>query len=148
LALKEINSAGKKPVLNWSQIDSKGLPLPQGYGTIIATFSNGAPSGYVQMRLETAHSNLKIMEFQPWSSSQGKFINHMNRNDPNNLVSNAGHPKGYATPWITLPATAVGSGVLEFASEERPGFNLGRYVLAGLEEKLASGRQVTFKWTD
>jgi hypothetical protein len=100
------------------------------------------------MRLETGHSHLKIMEFQPWSSSQGRFINHSNSNDPNNLVSNARNPDPYITRWITLPASAVGSGVIEFASEEKPGLNQGRYVLAGLEEKLESGWQVTFTWTD
>jgi hypothetical protein len=147
LVLKEISNAGKKPSLNWSQIDSRGLPLPSGYGTIIATFSNNAPSGYVQMQLATGQSTLRIMEFQPWSSSQGRFINHMNGNDRDNLVSNADNPN-YTSRLITLPASAVGSGVIEFASEQSPGYNLGRYVLAGLEEKLTSGWRVTFTWTD
>jgi hypothetical protein len=155
LAVEEIKKAGTKPVLNWSHIDSRGRPLPNGYGTIIATWSNNAPAGYVQMRLGARHSyddnspsKVKIMEFQPWSSSKGMFINHMNGNDRNNLVSNVGHPEPYTTPWIELPATDVESGVIEFASEESTGFNLGRYVLAGLQEKLTSGWQVTFTWTD
>lgn len=146
--LRELSSAGQKPVLNWAQVDSRGLPLPSGYGRIIASFTNNAAPGYVQMRLETSRSNLKIMEFQPWSESQGKFINHMNGNAAGNYVSNAGHPDPYTTPWITVPANAVGSGVVEFASEQSPGLNLGRCVLAGLEEQLVSGRQVTFHWTD
>jgi hypothetical protein len=87
------------------------------------------------------------MEFQPWSSSHGRFINHMNGNDPANLVSNADNPN-YTSRLITVSASAVGSGVIEFASQQSPGLNLGRYVLAGLEEKLTSGWRVTFTWTD
>lgn len=147
--LNAISNAGRKPVLNWSHIDSRGRPLPNSYGTIVASFSENAPSDKVQMRLETtAGSHRKIMEFQPWDPSRGMFINHMNGNDRNNLVSNAGHPEPYTTPWIELPASAVGSGVLEFASQETETINLGRYVLAGLEEKLLKGWQVTFRWTD
>ncbi len=146
--LRELSSAGQKPILNWSQIDSRGFPLPNGFGRIIASFTNNAPSGYVQMRLETGRSNVKIMEFQPWSASQGKFLNHMNGNDPRNYVSNAGYPDPHTTGWITVPANAVGSGAIEFASEQSPGFNLGRYVLAGLEEKLLDGWQVNFMWSD
>jgi len=146
--LRELSSAGQKPILNWSQVDSRGFSLPNGFGRIIASFTNNAPTGYVQMRLETGRSNVKIMEFQPWSAGQGKFLNHMNGNDLRNYVSNAGHPDPYTTGWITVPANAVGSGVIEFASEQSTGFNLGRYVLAGLEEKLLDGWQVNFMWTD
>lgn len=148
LILKEVNRAGQKPVLNWSQIDSKGLPLPNGFGTIIATFTNDAPAGTVQLRLATGVSHLKIMEYQPWSDSKGKFLNQQNGNRASHLVSNAGYSNGYTSAWITVPANAVGSGVVEFASEHSPGLNLGRYVLAGLEEKLPGGWQVTFTWTD
>jgi hypothetical protein len=146
--LQQLSSAGQKPILNWAQVDSRGFPLPNGYGRIIATFTNNAPSGYVQMRLETGRSNVKIMEFQPWSESQGKFLNHMNGNDPRNYVSNAGNPDPYITGWITVPANAVGKGVIEFASEQSTHVNMGRYILAGLEEKLLDGWQVNFMWTD
>jgi hypothetical protein len=46
-------------------------------------------------------------------------------------------------------ADAVGSGVIEFASQETSALDIrGRYVLAGLEEQLKDGWQVTLHWTD
>jgi hypothetical protein len=147
LVLKEISRAGNKPILKWSDVDSGAGALPQGYGTIVAGWSNNAPPGYVQMQLVTGQSTLRLMEFQPWSSNHGRFINHMNGNDPDNLVSNADNPN-YTSRLITVPASDVGSGVIEFASQQSPGLNLGRYVLAGLEEKLTSGWRVIFTWTD
>ena len=83
-------------------------------------------------------SHIKIIEFEPWDAAGNQFVHGPQ-------ISNAGHV-GSVT--LALRTSQIATGVLEFASEESTGLNLGRYVLGNLPEKLNDGTRVTFYWKD
>lgn len=141
LAVDKIRNAGRKPVLNWDHLD--GRPLPGNKDTFVYRLSGGAPAHHVKIALQTDDgSHRKILEFQPYNSNTGNFINNLFR------VSNAGHPEAYITEYLTLPASLMETGVIEFASQETATIDLGRYVLEGLQQKLVSETSVVFHWRD
>ncbi|HEY7629453.1 MAG TPA: hypothetical protein VH817_02065 [Thermoleophilaceae bacterium] len=138
-ALDAFSKAGKKPIIRWADFPG---PWPPRQDKIDVSFANDAvPTGNVEIVLKTDYgSHIKILEFEPWEPETKQFVHGPQ-------ISNTGHPEG-ATATMALRTSQIGAGVIEFASEETPGLNLGRYVLGDLTEKLKDGTRVTFHWRD
>jgi len=135
-ALDAISNAGKKPVISWTDFPG---PLP-GHNDIIETsFNKNAEAGTVEIVLKTdPGSHKKYIEFEPWDPYTQQFVHAQ----PFLVATN-----DVGSPVLTFDASRVASGgVLEFASEETPSYSPGRYILAGLSDKLTDGTQVTFYW--
>jgi hypothetical protein len=138
-ALDAFSKAGKKPIIRWADFPG---PWPPRQDKIDVSFAGDVvPTGNVEIVLKTDYgSHIKILEFEPWEPETKQFVHGPQ-------ISNTGHPEG-ATATMSLRTSQIGDGVLEFASEETPGLNLGRYVLGALNEKLKDGTRVTFHWRD
>jgi hypothetical protein len=146
--LNEISNAGKKPIKRWP--DFNGQPLERG-DRITSSFEYGVVrAGTIELVLQTdIGSHWKGLALQIWVQNAGKFVNCvMLDNSAMNVVSING-PQYFRSSTV-VPATLVPGGVIEFASEESPGLNLGRYVLADLAtgDKLRDGARITFYWQD
>jgi hypothetical protein len=136
-ALKELGKLGEKPVITW---DDFGREYPKGLDMIEVSFVGGvAPAGEVEVVLLTDDgSHRKIIEFQPWVEEARNF-----GDGPS--VSNVGHPEGYRAT-MRLRTSSLALAVLQFASQETETIDLGRYVLAHLEDRLKDRTRVTFHW--
>jgi hypothetical protein len=139
-ALKEFSRIGQKPIIKWDEFPG---PWPPRGDKIYVSFGV-APPGQVDIVLKTEpDSRLKILEYEPWDPGSGSFGHST---DPKMRVSNAGHIESVT---ITLRASQLDAGVLEFASEESSASDIrGRYVLGDLASSLKDGTQVTFYWRD
>ena len=136
-ALEALSLAGKKPIIKWAEFPG---PWPPRQDRIEVSFAPAVvPAGHVEIVLQTDYgSHIKIIEFEPWDAAGNEFVHGPQ-------ISNAGHV-GSVT--LALRTSQIETGVLEFASEESTGLNLGRYVLGNLPEKLNDGTRVTFYWKD
>jgi hypothetical protein len=136
-ALEAFSQTGKKPIIKWAEFPG---PWPPRQDKIEVSFATAVvPAGHVEIVLKTDYgSHIKIIEFEPWDVVGNQFVHGPQ-------ISNAGHV-GSVT--LALRTSQIAAGVLEFASEESTGLNLGRYVLGNLPEKLKDGTRVTFYWKD
>jgi hypothetical protein len=136
-ALEEFSKAGKKPIIRWDDFPGPWLPRQD---KIYVTFVRDVvPAGEVEIVLQTDYaSHIKIIEFEPWDPDRSQFV-HGPR------IDNGGHVEKVT---MTLGTSQLDLGVLEFASEESTGVNLGRYVLGNLTERIKDGTRVTFYWRD
>jgi len=136
-ALDEFSKIGRKPIIRWDDFPG---PWPPRQDKIYLTFADDVvPAGSVEVVLKTDYaSHIKIIEFEPWDPDAKQFVHGPQ-------ISNTGHIDTVTMP---LRTSQIASGVLEFASEESTGLNLGRYVLGNLTEKLKDGTRVTFYWKD
>lgn len=136
-ALDAFSKAGKKPIIRWDEFPG---PWPPRQDKIQVSYDvDVVPAGQVEIVLKTDYnSHVKIIEFEPWDSERYQFV-HGPR------IDNGGHVESVT---MTLSTSQIDAGVLEFASEESTGLNLGRYVLGDLTEKIKDGTRVTFYWTD
>lgn len=136
-AIEQFSKIGQKPIITWEQ-----FPGPWGgrSDTIDVSIEDGVvPPSVVEIALKTdPQSHVKVIEFEPYDPARKTFVHGPS-------VGNWGHVSPVT---LYLEPTVMAAGVLEFGSEESPGNNLGRYVLADLSRKLKAGSRVTFHWKD
>jgi hypothetical protein len=145
-AINEISRAGQKPVLHWA--DVAGGVLNRGDRIRAAIEDGVAPPGLVELALATdVGSHWKDVAFQTYVEQAGKFVNVVDVSNAGKVVVNR---NGQQVLWATstFQSASLPIGVMEFASEEAPYQTRGRYVLAGLGERLKDRSRVTFYWTD
>ena len=145
-AIKEISRAGQKPVLRWDDVN--GGVLGRG-DRITATIDHGvAPAGLVEFELLTdVNSHRKGVAFQTYVEQAAKFVNAVYiGNTAKDVISRNGTQYLWASS--TFQSASLPIGVFEFDSQETPTYNLGRYVLSGLGERLRDRSRVTFYWKD
>jgi hypothetical protein len=137
--------AGNKPILSWSDLNGQTL---QGNYHITTKFDQTAPPGTVQFALLTdKNSYKKQVAFQFWDSASGQFHNlfFANNFQPD---KSAGAPQFQTSTAPPVPVGLVNTSCFEFDSQDNVGGLPGRYLLKGLNQKLASGTKVTFSWKD
>jgi hypothetical protein len=136
-AVEEFSKIGRKPVIPWESFPG---PWPPRRDRIEHAITPGVlPAPLVEIALRTDNgSHLKIVELELFDEPTKTFVHGPRIDNGGNrtLVS------------MQVPTPFLATGVIEFASEETPGLNLGRYILSNLSRSIPGGSRVTFYWKD
>jgi len=141
---------GRKDPLIWDDLVNDRT-LPRGDRIEGSVEPGVVAPGNFELVLWTDLTNRKEIAFQVWDQGsqkprneervgnwKGEIVNH----------SGTGKPTWYVDRALISSALLDGKCVLEFASEERPGLALGRYILGDLDKIVADGGRLVFYWKD
>ena len=148
--MREAASLGRKDPLIWDDLLHDRV-LPRRDRIEGSVEPAAVAPGNIDLVLWTDISHKKEIAFQVWDEASQKPRNEVRvANWAGETVNHSitGVPTWYKDHKLVPTRLLTSRSVLEFASEETPTVNLGRYVLGDLDKIVADGGRLVFYWKD